>query len=80
MVGIVYDGVLGTVQAVLLTLGMLDTVFLLRLFLALLGNIISCYSCGRNKIIAILAASLFGMNGNSALCRAHNEVVFIYIW
>lgn len=80
MVGIVYNGVLGTAQAVLLTLGMLDTVFLLRLFLALLDNIISCYFCGRNKIIAILAASLFSMNGNSALCRAHNEVVFIYIW
>lgn len=80
MVGIVYNGVLGSAQAVLLTPGVLDTVFLLHLFLALLGNIISYDSCGRNKIISILAASLFSMNGNSALCRVHNEVGFIYIW
>ena len=58
-------------QAVLLTLGALDTVFLLHLFFALLGNIISYDSCGRNKIISILAASGFSMNGNSALRRVH---------
>lgn len=80
MAGIVYNGGLGSAQAVLQTWGALDTVFLLRLFLALLGNVISYDSCGRNKIISILAASIFSLNGSGALCRVHNEVGFIYIW
>lgn len=80
MVRIVYSDVLGSAQAVLLTLGALGTVFPLHLFLALLGNIISYDSCGRNKIISILAGPIFSMNGNGALCRAHNEVGFICIW
>lgn len=56
MVGIVYNVVLGSAQAALPTLGAPDTVFLLHLFLALLGNVISYNTCGRNKIISILAA------------------------
>lgn len=59
MVGIVHNGVLGSAQAVLLTPGVLDTVFLLHLFLALLGNRMSYDYCSRNKVISILAASIF---------------------